>query len=105
MTICRYNVLQIMWYNTAVLQHMICCHGRQDCSSGRAVLAADCVRVLDIRGITMSTGQIVVKDFMQLIYLELRSIIEWAKKVPGWCNLYFLWVVTMHLCCRPFVHR
>jgi len=36
-----------------------------------------------------STGQVVIKDFMQLIYLELRCIIEWAKKVPGWC----------HMCC------
>ena len=41
------------------------------------------VCVTDIRGITSSAGQVVVKDFMQLIYLELRCIIEWAKKVPG----------------------
>jgi len=43
----------------------------------------------DIRGITSSTGQVVVKEFMQLIYLELRCIIEWAKKVPGWCTVCF----------------
>jgi len=30
-----------------------------------------------------SAGQIIVKEFMQLIYFELRCIIEWAKKVPG----------------------
>jgi len=41
----------------------------------------------DIRGIISSTGQVVVKEFMQLIYLELRCIIEWAKKVPGWSDI------------------
>ena len=40
-----------------------------------------------MRGITSSTGQVVVKEFMQLICLELRCIIEWAKRVPGWCLL------------------
>jgi len=57
------------------------------------------VCVTDIRGITSSSGQVIVKDFMQLIYLELRCIIEWAKKVPGCCHLCFLWVGTVHIPC------
>jgi len=61
------------------------------------------VCVPDIRGITSSTGQIVVKDFMQLIYLELRCIIEWAKKVPGLCQLCFLWVVSIQTAWMYFV--
>ena len=41
----------------------------------------------DIRGTASCTGQVIVKEFMQLIYLELRCIIEWAKKVPGWYTI------------------
>ena len=44
-----------------------------------------------MRGITSSSGQVVVKEFMQLIYLELRCIIEWAKKVPGLFVSVFFW--------------
>lgn len=67
----------------------------------------------DMRGITSSTGQVVVKDFMQLIYLELRCIIEWAKKVPGLCQLcfYLTCLLTSDSCntchmppCRIAVH-
>jgi len=39
--------------------------------------------VAEIRGIMSTPGQVVGKEFMQLMYLELRCIIEWAKKVPG----------------------
>ena len=53
-------------------------------------LVCDCVFASDIRGTTSCTGQVIVKEFMQLIYLELRCIIEWAKKVPGWYAICIL---------------
>jgi len=57
---------------------LICIEMLTDC-----VHVCVCVCLTDMRGMTSSSGQGTVKEFMPLIYFELRCIIEWAKKVPG----------------------